>query len=295
MSETRHDSPLRQARERVQKLRDAAPGDQRQELDAILHLLDDAAKRGEDAGAETLRARLDEVIQTTAKFTSLMVHEIRIPLTSIKGYSDMLAKHIAGPLNEMQQQFAETVRSNVSRMENLVTDVSDASKLYAGRIRLDPKLDLYKNIALQVEKDLSGLASDRGVTLTFETPSGLPMLNIDGERLALVLRKLVANALQYTPEGGQVTVCAEAAGDRLKVSVMDTGIGMSPEDQAHVGERFWRSEDERVREIKGHGLGLSIAMGMIALMGGEFFFTSERDKGSTFGFTLPAARAELES
>lgn len=73
-----------------------------------------------------------------------MVHEIRIPLTSIKGYSDMLAKHIAGPLNEMQQQFAETVRSNVSRMENLVTDVSDASKLYAGRIRLDPKLDLYK-------------------------------------------------------------------------------------------------------------------------------------------------------
>lgn len=115
------------------------------------------------------------------------------------------------------------------------------------------------------------------------------MLNVDGERLALVLRKLVANALQYTPEGGQVTVCAEAAGDRLKVSVMDTGIGMSPEDQAHVGERFWRSEDERVREIKGHGLGLSIAMGMIALMGGEFFFTSERDKGSTFGFTLPAA------
>lgn len=149
------------ARARAEAAR-RCPGDQRQELDAILHLLDDAAKRGEDAGAETLRARLDEVIQTTAKFTSLMVHEIRIPLTSIKGYSDMLAKHIAGPLNEMQQQFAETVRSNVSRMENLVTDVSDASKLYAGRIRLDPKLDLYKNIALQVEKDLSGLASDRG-------------------------------------------------------------------------------------------------------------------------------------
>lgn len=295
MSETQHDSPLRQARERVQTLRDAAGGDQRQELDAILHLLDDAAKRGEDADAETLRARLDEMIQTTAKFTSVMVHEVRIPLTSIKGYTDMLAKHVAGPLNEMQQQFADTVRSNVSRMENLVTDVSDASKLYAGRIRLDPKLDLYKNIALQVEKDLSALASERGVSLTFETPGGLPMLNVDGERLALVLRKLVSNALQYTPEGGQVTVRAEAVGDRLKVSVEDTGIGMSPEDQAHVGERFWRSDDERVRDIKGHGLGLSIALGLIALMGGEFFFTSERDKGSAFGFTLPVPRAEPES
>lgn len=295
MSETQHDSPLRQARERVQKLRDAASGDERQKLDDILCLLDDAAKRGEGADTETLRARLDEVIQTTAKFTSVMVHEVRIPLTSIKGYTDMLAKHVAGPLNEMQQQFADTVRSNVSRMENLVTDVSDASKLYAGRIRLDPKLDLYKNIALQVEKDLSALASERGVTLTFEMPGGLPMLNVDGERLALVLRKLVSNALQYTPEGGQVTVRAEAAGDRLKVSVEDTGIGMSPEDQAHVGERFWRSDDERVRDIKGHGLGLSIALGLITLMGGEFFFTSERDKGSAFGFTLPVARAEPEN
>ncbi len=151
-----------------------------------------------------------------------------------------------------------------------MTDFSDASKLYAG-LTTRSQLDLYKNIAPQVEKDLSRAGERSRVTLTFETPSGLPMLNIDGERLALVLRKLVANALQYTPEGGQVTVCAEAAGDRLKVSVMDTGIGMSPEDQAHVGERFWRSEDERVREIKGHGLGLSIAMGMIALMGGEFF------------------------
>jgi len=290
MSEAHNSRPLDQARERARKLRNAAEGDVRQELDAILRLLDEAARRGEADDAEALRERLDEVVQTTATFTSVMVHEIRIPLTSIKGYSDMLAKHVAGPLNEMQQQFAETVRSNVSRMETLVNDVSDASKLYAGRIRLDPKPDLYKNIAQQVEKDVAALAAERNHTLTFETPSGLPLLNVDGERLAIVLRKLVTNALQYTPQGGEITVRAEPVdGGRLKVSVIDNGIGMSPEDLAHVGERFWRSEDERVREIKGHGLGLPIAMGLIGLMGGEFFFTSERDKGSTFGFVLPAA------
>jgi len=290
MTDTQNGRPLDQARERVRKLRESAEGELRQELDAIDRLLEEAAQtNGADEVAE-LRARLDEVVQTTAKFTSVMVHEIRIPLTSIKGYTDMLAKHVAGPLNEMQQQFAETVRSNVSRMESLVADVSDASKLYAGRIKLDPKLETYKNIAQKVEKDVAELAAAREQTLTFETPSGLPLLNVDGERLAQALRKLVTNAIQYTPEGGEITVKAEAVnGGRLKVSVIDNGIGMAPDELAHVGERFWRSEDERVREVKGHGLGLPIAIGLIELMNGEFFFTSERDKGSTFGFVLPGA------
>lgn len=289
MTDTQNSRPLDQARERVRTLRDSADGDLRQELDAIERLLDEAAQQRGPDDAAALRAQLDEVVQTTAKFTSVMVHEIRIPLTSIKGYTDMLAKHVAGPLNEMQQQFAETVRSNVSRMESLVTDVSDASKLYAGRIRLDPKLDIYKNVAQKVEKDVASLAAERDQTLTFETPSGLPMLNVDGERLAQALRKLVTNAIRYTPEGGTITVRAEAVNGRLKVSVIDSGIGMAPDELAHVGERFWRSEDERVREVKGHGLGLPIVMGLIELMGGEFFFTSERDKGSTFGFVLPGA------
>src|SRR5690554_2887317 len=290
MTDTQNGRPLDQARERVRKLRESAEGELRQELDAIDRLLEEAAQtNGADEVAE-LRARLDEVVQTTAKFTSVMVHEIRIPLTSIKGYTDMLAKHVAGPLNEMQQQFAETVRSNVSRMESLIADVSDASKLYAGRIKLDPKLETYKNIAQQVEKDVTGRAAERSQTLTFDTPSGLPMLNVDGERVAQALRKLVENALQYTPEGGEITVRAEAVdGGRLKVSVIDNGIGMTPEELSHVGERFWRSEDERVREFKGHGLGLPIAMGLIALMDGEFFYTSEPDKGSTFGFVLSGA------
>jgi len=290
MTDTQNGRPLDQARERVRKLRESAEGELRQELDAIDRLLEEAAQtNGTDEVAE-LRARLDEVVQTTAKFTSVMVHEIRIPLTSIKGYTDMRAKHVAGPLNEMQQQFAETVRSNVSRMESLIADVSDASKLYAGRIKLDPKLETYKNIAQKVEKDVAELAAAREQTLTFETPSGLPLLNVDGERLAQALRKLVTNAIQYTPEGGEITVKAEAVnGGRLKVSVIDNGIGMAPDELAHVGERFWRSEDERVREVKGHGLGLPIAIGLIELMNGEFFFTSERDKGSTFGFVLPGA------
>jgi len=102
-----------------------------------------------------------------------------------------------------------------------------------------------------------------------------------------VLHKLVVNALQYTPDGGTITVRAEGEDGRLKVSVIDTGIGMTPEEQTHIGELFWRADAEHVRNFKGHGLGLPIVIELLKLMNGEFFYTTEPGQGSTFGFTVP--------
>ncbi|MEW6577651.1 MAG: HAMP domain-containing sensor histidine kinase [Chloroflexota bacterium] len=286
MSEERP-NPLAEAREAVKALRAAAPVELQTALDDLGRTLEAAARRGEGEDAETLRQRMDALIQENARFASLMVHEIRIPMTSIKGYSDMLAKNIAGELNEMQAQFVETIRANVSRMEQLVSDISDMSKLRSGRLRLEPKMDLYKNIAMQVEKAAAPLAAEHGHTLVFETPASLPLLNLDGERLAQALTKLVVNALRYTPDGGTITVRAEGVDGKLRVSVIDTGIGLSEEEQGHVGELFWRGESEHVRSFKGHGLGLPIAKGLIELMGGEFFFSSTAGQGSTFGFVVP--------
>lgn len=282
-------NPLVEARALLKSLRLSAPADLRTSLDDLERLLEAAARRGEGEEAEALRRRIDELIQENARFASLMVHEIRIPLTSIKGYSDMLAKNVVGELNEMQAQFIETIRSNVIRMEHLVSDISDISKLRSGRLRLEPKMDLYKNIALQVEKATAGLAAAHNHTLVFETPAGLPLLNVDAERLAQALTRLVINALQYTPDGGTITVRAEDVDGKLRVSVTDTGIGMTAEELQHVGELFWRADNEHVRSFKGHGLGLPIAKGLIELMGGEFFFSSEEGKGSTFGFVVPGA------
>jgi light-regulated signal transduction histidine kinase (bacteriophytochrome) len=157
------------------------------------------------------------------------------PITSIKGYSDMLGKGMFGELNEAQQQFVDTIRSNVTRMEHLVTDISDISKIHAGRLRLEPKMDMYKNVAMEVEKNTRDLATQHEHTLTFDTPSGLPILNLDSTRLAQVLTKLVINALQYTSNGGTITVKAERVNGSLKVSVIDTGIGMTGEEQTHIG------------------------------------------------------------
>ncbi|MBN2305731.1 MAG: HAMP domain-containing histidine kinase [Anaerolineae bacterium] len=234
-----------------------------------------------------LRQEIEDLIAMNARFVSVMVHEIRVPMTSIKGYSDMLGKNIVGQLNEQQQQFVEVIRSNVSRMEHLVADISDISKIQSGRMRLDSKMDMYKNVGLQVEKETRDLATERGHTLMFDTPSGLPLLNLDSSRLAQALQKLVVNALQYTPEGGEITVKAEGIDGRLKVSVTDNGIGMTEEEQSHLGELFWRADSELVRSFKGHGLGIPIAMGFIKLLGGEFFFESAPDQGSMFGFVVP--------
>ncbi len=287
MNESGQQNPLEQARDIVKTLRQQVSGELVEQVEALDHALATAARRGDGEDAETLRARIDELNRLNAQFVSVMVHEIRVPMTSIKGYSDMLAKNVVGELNEMQAQFVETIRSNVSRMERLVADISDISKLRSGRIRLEPKMELYKNIVMQVEKNTAELAAKHNHTLVFDTPSGLPLLNADGERLAQALTKLVTNALQYTPEGGEIVVRAEDVNGKLKVSVIDNGVGMTPEEQAHVGELFWRADNEHVRSFKGHGLGLPLAIGFVELMGGTFFFESEAGKGSTFGFIVP--------
>ena len=289
MSNTQQES-LEDARALVAVMRQKAGADLAPDLETLEALLAAATAGLENAaeGEMIPRKQLDDLVAENAKFVSVMVHEIRVPMTSIRGYNDMLAKNVVGELNEMQQQFVEVIRSNVIRMEHLVTDVSDASKLQSGRIRLDPKMDMYKNIALEVEKATKDLAAEHGHTLTFDTPQGLPILNVDGPRLVQVLTKLVVNALQYTPDGGQITVRAENADGRLKVSVQDSGIGMSEEEQTHVGELFWRGESEHVRSFKGHGLGLPVVIGMMKLMGGEFSYETAPEKGSTFSVLLPA-------
>lgn len=289
MSDTQH-NPLDTAQNLLAELRQQADGSLKQGLDDLAQLVTEAQQHGAGADAAALRTQIDELIDRNAQFVSVMVHEIRVPMTSIKGYSDMLGKSLSGDLpldDSMKVQFVETIRANVTRMEHLVSDISDISKLESGRMRLDPKMDMYKNIAMQVEKDLADRAAEQMHTLVFDTPDGLPILNLDSTRLTQVIEKLLINAIQYTPKGGEIILRAERVDSNLKVSVIDNGVGMTAEEQAHIGELFWRADHELVRSFKGHGLGLPIAIGFVNLLGGEFFFETEPDKGSQFGFIVP--------
>ena len=113
-----------------------------------------------------------------------------------------------GALNDMQKQFVETIRTNSRRMEGLLTDVSDTAKIKGGTLRTNLKMDMFKNIAMMVEKQAQPVTEELGRKLTFDIPQGLPILNVDGELLAKALYKLVENGLRYSGEDGEVTVRA---------------------------------------------------------------------------------------
>jgi signal transduction histidine kinase len=285
-------SPLLDAQKLVTQLRERVGIMDDIELKAGLAQLDDLLKnatmRGEGEDAQALRNRLSSNADQAASFNSMMVHEIRKPMTSIRGYSDMLAKPgMIGPMNETQQQFIDTVRNNIIRMEGLVTDISDINKLNTGRLKLDSKMTTFGQIVMDVQKQVEPLVAEFQQKVTWDVPQGLPILNTDAKQLGKVLGNLVKNAIQYTPKGGNVTIKAERRdGNVLYVAVTDTGIGMKEEEIARLGEPFYRADHELVTSQKGYGLGIPIVMGLLALMDSKLNVESVYGQGSKFSFSL---------
>jgi signal transduction histidine kinase len=194
-----------------------------------------------------------------------------------------------GALNDMQKLAVETIRNNSRRMESLLTDVSDTSKIKAGTLRTSVKMDMFKNIAMMVEKLAQPVSDELGRKLTIDVPQGLPILNVDGELLAKALYKLVENGLRYTDKDSEtafVKLSAAGDGDKLIITVADNGIGMTPEELNQLGTIYYRAESELVRGYKGSGLGVPVAYGIIRMLGGTTTVTSEPGKGTTYTITL---------
>ncbi|NPV68937.1 MAG: HAMP domain-containing histidine kinase [Anaerolineae bacterium] len=285
------ESPLEQARVQLAALREEArsgaliPAHLPEQIDAVLALLAAAeTPAGPEAAAEAARQERAR----TAELISTAVHEMRIPLTSIRGYIDMLAKGMLGALPDQQQQFAETIRVNALRLERLIADINDYIKLRGGRLHLNRQPETVGNVMLGVQRRVADLAAERNVTFTCDAPEGLPLLNIDSPRLAQALVYLVENAVNYSPNGSTVTVTVRGDSGGVTFAVSDRGIGMSAAELAHLGEPFWRAEAEAVREIKGHGLGFAVARGIIEAHGGTLAVESTPGQGTTIRFTLSA-------
>ncbi|PJF25320.1 MAG: hypothetical protein CUN53_13395, partial [Phototrophicales bacterium] len=180
-----------------------------------------------------------ELLKEQAYFVSHAVHELRTPMTSIRGYADMLASGAMGAVNDMQKQFIETIRANSKRMESLLTDVSDTAKIRGGTLRVQPKMDMFKNIAMNVEKQMRPVAESLNRSLVIDIPQGLPILNVDGELLVKALCKLVENGLRYSGENGEVRLSASAEGNQLTITVQDNGIGMTPAEISQLGTIYF--------------------------------------------------------
>jgi signal transduction histidine kinase len=245
-----------------------------------------------------------EADRLKTEFIGTMSHELRTPMTAIKGFTQLLAMGGLGPLNDTQREFVTTIHNNTERMIAMINDVLDITKIESGSIDLSWRSLHMAEVLSGVMSELQSLISDRQHTLTINIPPGLPLVRADSNRLHQVLYNLVANAAKYTPKGGAISIDAVemevadlpvAVRDTLlseeryvQFSVRDNGVGIAPEEQERIFDRFYRTENPLKIEAGGTGLGLSLVKPLIELMGGRIWVQSQPGNGSNFSFILPA-------
>ncbi|MCA9970199.1 MAG: hypothetical protein KC425_08285, partial [Anaerolineales bacterium] len=229
--------------------------------------------------------------QAKTEFVSFVSHELKTPMTSIKGYADLLLTGDFGALSEMQHKFLGTIRSNVERMQRLVSDLTDISRIEAGHLLLNLGPVAFGEVLEEVVQSARAQAAEKGLVLETAVPAALPPVLADHGRLEQILANLVSNAIKYTPAGGEIAVRTEVNGrpPMLQVAVADTGLGIPAEAQATIFDKFTRADDAEARKAPGTGLGLSITKSLVELQNGRIWFESRYRVGTTFYFTLPLA------
>ncbi|MCB1215007.1 MAG: PAS domain-containing protein [Deltaproteobacteria bacterium] len=231
--------------------------------------------------------RTKELEQSRQDFVANVSHELKTPLTSIRGYAEtLLSSALERP--ETARRFVQKIHHHAQSLQKLIEELLDLSRLDAGRIQLKKeKIDL-SELAQNCLKDFQEAFEAKKISLK-STPS--PPLLVLGESSLIkqILFNLLQNALQYTPEGGEVELILKTEEGQALFEVKDNGIGISTKDLPHIFERFWRADKARSRDSGGTGLGLAIVKHLTQALGGELEVTSELGKGSTFSVSLPLA------
>jgi PAS domain S-box-containing protein len=218
-------------------------------------------------------------------FVSMVGHELRTPLTLIRTTIDLLNEGDAGVLNETQARIVEVLHANTDRLMVLINDLLDMSAIDSGRLQIQPQpVDLVE-VAREAAQETQPAAEAKQHQITLDVPAEAQAW-ADRKRIGQVLSNLVGNAIKYTPPGGVIQIAVVVAEPWVEVSVRDNGIGIPPEEQAQLFEKFYRTSQGR-RTTGGTGLGLAIARSLVELHGGRIWCESDGQSGTTFTFTLP--------
>lgn len=233
----------------------------------------------------TMTASLEQVDSSRQEFVSNVSHELKTPLSSIKVLSDSLLLQGDVP-NEMYREFMQDINSEVDRMTNIINDLLALVRLDSSAAKLNIKSFSVNEFLKAIIKQLTPLANRKNITINYESGNDV-MLEADEVKLNLAISNLVENGIKYTPEDGSVKISLESDSQNCFITVQDTGIGISEEEQSKVFERFYRVDNSRDRETGGTGLGLAITHSTIMLHSGSVKIISGEGKGATFIVKIP--------
>ncbi|MGA1794289.1 MAG: two-component system histidine kinase PnpS [bacterium] len=229
--------------------------------------------------------RLERIRQD---FVANVSHELKTPVTIIKGYAETL---LDGALNDTQnaREFVEIIHSDADRLARLIDDLLDLSRIESGRLDLSFQSCSITAITERVVAELNRQAGERGIAIRVDIPRNIPKIRADEAAIAQVLLNLIDNAIKYNKTKGTVTISAQEAGTHIKVEIADSGVGIPEKDLDRIFERFYRVDKARSRELGGTGLGLSIVKHLVQEHNGQVSVKSILGQGSAFSFTIPKA------
>ncbi|NPV84988.1 MAG: GAF domain-containing protein [Anaerolineae bacterium] len=237
-----------------------------------------------------------QVDRLKSEFVANVSHELRTPMTSVKGYVDLLLMKAAGELNSAQEDFLSIVKNNINRLEVLVDDLLDISRLESGHITLFMTAIDIKALCEESVLEFTKRSEQENKPMTYKImiEDDLPRAFGDQARIRQVVNSLLSNSYNYTPPGGKIQIHGKMVNDQIQIAIQDNGIGIAPEDHPRIFERFYRGEDPLVLASAGTGLGLAISKIIIEMHQGSIWFESDGipGKGSTFFFTLPIYQQE---
>ncbi len=223
--------------------------------------------------------------QMRDQFIDSATHELRTPLSNIKAYAETLATCDTIEVAE-QREFCNIINSEVTRLARFVDDLLSISSMEMGSLTIDRQSIEAPRLFEEVVTKIQPLMQQRGIEFEFDLPEKLGSLELDKDKIVAVLVNLLGNAAKYTAEGGRVAMRVKRDEKNLQVAIQDTGTGISEEELPKIFEKFFRSDDPRIREVAGTGLGLSLAREVVRMHDGDITVDSTLDEGSTFVMTI---------
>lgn len=238
--------------------------------------------------------RLKEIDEAKDEFISMASHQLRTPLTSMKGYVSMVLDGDTGTITEPQRSMLQQAYNSSQRMVYLIADLLNVSRLRTGKFIINNKVT---DLPLLVESELNQLnesAMNRNIKFIYKKPDDFPKVLLDETKIRQVVMNFLDNALYYTPKGGRVAVELLANNSIVECLVTDSGLGVPKNEQHNLFTKFYRAQNARKMRPDGTGLGLYMARKVIVAQGGSIVFHSNEGEGSTFGFKFPRDKIEIK-